>query len=210
VRGKRARGDRRIEGALAALQRALREARVPWTVIGGIAVIARGVRRTTSDIDALVRGDAISAGDLVRILKRHKIVPRIADAVEFADENLVLLVRHAETEVNLDVSFGWTSFEHEAVSDPVRTRFGHVVVPMASADDLIILKLVAGRPKDIQDCTALLALYPKIDLERVRHKVGELADAAGEPALVDGFAEIMARSRGTTRRRSAKRKPRKR
>jgi hypothetical protein len=31
-------------------------------VIGGIAVIARGVRRLTTDIDAAVRGDAISHG----------------------------------------------------------------------------------------------------------------------------------------------------
>jgi len=62
---KRAKGDRLLEQALEALARALTESRVPWTVIGGIAVIARGVRRFTTDIDVAVRGDAVSAEALL-------------------------------------------------------------------------------------------------------------------------------------------------
>jgi hypothetical protein len=58
--GKRAKGERLLEDALAALARALDEAGAPWMVIGGIAVIAHGVRRFTTDIDAAILGDAIS------------------------------------------------------------------------------------------------------------------------------------------------------
>jgi hypothetical protein len=43
--GKRAKGERLLEDALAALARALDETGAPWMIIGGIAVIAHGVRR---------------------------------------------------------------------------------------------------------------------------------------------------------------------
>jgi len=48
----------KLEVAFADLGSALTATGVPWMVIGGIAVIARGVRRMTTDIDAAVRGDS--------------------------------------------------------------------------------------------------------------------------------------------------------
>ena len=63
-------------------------------VIGGIAVIARGVRRMTTDIDAVVRGGAIEISELLRVLARHAFRPRIDDVKAFAEKNLVLLLRH--------------------------------------------------------------------------------------------------------------------
>ncbi len=43
--GKPKQGERLLEEALAALTAGLAESGAPWMVIGGIAIIARGVRR---------------------------------------------------------------------------------------------------------------------------------------------------------------------
>jgi hypothetical protein len=67
---KRARDLSRIEDALAALQHALSELDAPWMVIGGIAVIAHGVQRMTTDIDAVIRGDAVRVRSLDRCRER--------------------------------------------------------------------------------------------------------------------------------------------
>jgi hypothetical protein len=67
------RGERRLEGALANLARALDESHAPWMVIGGIAIIARGVRRMTAEIDAVIQGDAVDAEE-----------PALVDALEAA------------------------------------------------------------------------------------------------------------------------------
>jgi hypothetical protein len=188
----RARNRSRIEDALAALRLALSELDAPWMVIGGIAVIAHGVQRMTTDIDAVIRGDAVLVPALLQALRRHQIAARIADAEAFAATNLVLLTRHRPTEVDLDLSLGWTSFEHEALAARAATRYGKVSVPMARVDDLVVFKAIAGRPRDIDDAVTLLALYPHIDIARVRARVRSLARAAEAPELEHGLAQILA------------------
>jgi hypothetical protein len=184
-------GDRsRIETALTALTRALAELDPPWMVIGGIAVIAHGVQRMTNDIDVVVRGDAVSVRSLIAALRRHKIAPRIANAETFAATNQVLLTRHKPTEVDFDLSFGWTSFEHEALAARTMIRFGETVTPMARVEDLLVFKAIAARPIDVQDAVTLLTLHRNVDMTRVRARVIELAEAAEAPELIRGLDQL--------------------
>jgi hypothetical protein len=163
-------------------------------VIGGIAVIARGVRRMTTDIDAAVRGDQVDVAALLAALAKKRIVPRLRNVERFASESLVLLLRHQPTGTELDVSMGWTDFEHEAIAASSITAFGAVKAPMAQADDLVVFKAIAGRPKDIEDATTLLVLYPEIDRAHLRERVRLLAALADQPELADGLNAAIAAS----------------
>jgi hypothetical protein len=156
-------------------------------IIGGIAVIARGVRRFTGDIDAAIRGDEIDVKTLITALAKKQIVPRIGHAEQFARESLVLLLRHEPSGVQFDVSFVWTDFEQEAIAAASIVSFGAVKAPMAQPEDLIVFKAIAGRGKDIDDATALLSLYPEIDLARLRARVHQLAALAETPDLGAGL-----------------------
>lgn len=109
--------DKTLEAALRALRRALSASKARWMVIGGVAVIAHGVQRMTTDLDAVIEGGAIELRQLLRQLQEAAIVPRIAAAVAFAEANLVLLVRHLPSEVDLDLSLAWTSFERDALAE---------------------------------------------------------------------------------------------
>lgn len=189
--GKRVPAERRIEKALEVLDAALAESHIKWMVIGGIAVIMRGVRRMTTDIDATIAGDAVTPAALVNVFALHEIVPRIPNAVSFARRNQVLLLRHAPSAVDLDVSFAWTPFEHEALEARTRARYGNTTVPTARAEDLVIYKALAARPKDSEDISALLALHPEIDLARVREHLAHLAELAEMPELVDKLERLI-------------------
>lgn len=164
-------------------------------VIGGLAAIARGVRRFTTDIDATVRGDGLAIDTLVSALAAESIEPRIVDAARFARENLVFLARHSPTGVDLDVSLAWSPFEHEALELATRCFFGEVAVPMATASDLVVMKGVASRPKDLEDIETLLVLHPGIDVLRARAKLVELSELAEAPELVPAFDAVVARVR---------------
>ncbi|MSP59939.1 MAG: hypothetical protein EXR72_06290 [Myxococcales bacterium] len=206
--GRRRRADRPIEEALSALDQTLSTADVPWMIIGGIAIIARGVRRLTTDIDALVRGDAITIEALLRAFARQKIVPRLPGAAAFARENLVLLLRHAPTGVDLDVSLGWSEFEHEAIAARSPVAYGRVTAPMASPDDLVVFKAVAARPRDLVDAEALLVLHPAIDIARVRRRLAQLAELADAPELLAGLDGVLARAKLHTSKAIRKPRPR--
>ena len=181
----------RIEDALAALSRALSEARTPWMVIGGIAVVAHGVQRMTTDIDAVIQGGAVPVAKLIRVLGKHRIGLRIRDALAFAEKNLVLLARHQPTEVDLDLSFGWTEFEREALAARKSTHYGKIRAPMARVEELLVFKAIAGRPRDVDDAVTLLTLYPNIDLKRARARVAALAELAEAPELALGLERIV-------------------
>ncbi len=180
-----------IEDALTALCDALSETRAPWMVIGGIAVIAHGVQRMTTDIDAVIQGDSVQLPALLSALRRQRIEPRIAGVEAFAVTNLVVLVRHRPTQVDLDLSFGWTAFERAALASRVNTAYGTVSAPMARVEELVVFKAIAGRPRDVDDAKTLLNLYPNIDLNRVRQRVTELAELAEAPELLSGLEAIL-------------------
>jgi hypothetical protein len=190
-----------IERALRALAEALASTGAPWMVIGGIAVIARGVQRMTTDIDAVVQGDAVRLEALFDALAGSAIVPRQSNAKSFAEANLVLLVRHLPTEVDLDVSIAWTPFEREALAAATATPFGAVSAPMARVEDLIVYKAMAARSRDIDDIVALLTLHPNVDLARARRRIEQLAELAEAPELVTNFDAIV---RSSAQQRGAK------
>ncbi len=195
---RRIQAEGRLEDALSALVRALTACGAPWMIIGGVAIIARGVRRMTTDVDAVVQGDAIAPDALIAVLSKHRIQPRIDDALGFARENLVLLLRHEPTGVDLDVSLAWSGFEREAIEARTEAKYGRVKAWMATPEDLIVFKAVAARPKDLEDAETLLVLYPAVDVERVRRRVLELAELAGDEELAVSFERVIRRAAGGT------------
>ena len=189
--------DRALSGrlgeALAAVASALAALPVPGMLIGGMAVIARGVPRLTRDVDATVAGGAMDLAALVAALAAHELVPRIEDAIDFAAAHQVLLLRHAPSGVDVDLSIAWLPFEQEALDAAEQLDVGGVSLPVARPEDLVVYKAVAFRPQDQQDIERLLSLYGgTIDLERVRRIVGEFAIAIDEPDRVRNLDAIIA------------------
>ncbi|MGH9324862.1 MAG: hypothetical protein ACRD3V_33890, partial [Vicinamibacteria bacterium] len=98
--------------ALRAFHDALVELGAPFTFIGGVAVIARGVPRLTVDIDATVRATDTDVESVFRVLARHHICPRIDEAKEFARTHQVFLALHEPTGTPIDLSLAWLDFEN--------------------------------------------------------------------------------------------------
>src|SRR5581483_9368379 len=84
-------------------------------------------------------------------------VPRVPDALTFAREARVLLLRHAPTGIDVDVALGSLPFEEEALRRARAVRVARVSVPLPTPEDLIIMKAVAHRERDLLDIDGLLA-----------------------------------------------------
>ena len=169
-----------LKVALASVAAALGKFGGKGMIIGGVAVIARGVARATRDVDATVAFEG-EVETLMTELERHSLVPRIDDAIVFARTRQVLLLRHAPSGVDVDISMAWLPFELEALAASELLKLSGIRVRVARAEDLVIYKSVAWRPQDQQDVERLLTLYGnELDLMRIRRVVGEFAEALDE------------------------------
>jgi hypothetical protein len=189
-----------LSQAIAALRAALLESGAPHMLIGGMAVILRGVVRLTDDVDATVWGDGLDIELLVDTLSRHRITPRTADAVDFARERQVLLLRHDPSETPMELSLAWLPFEADALGRAELIAVGDAIIPVAVAQDLVIYKAVAWRERDRTDIERLLSLYgSSIDLDYVRRIVAEFAAALDEPERNADLERLIRRARDTNR-----------
>ena len=164
-------------------------------IIGGIAVIIRGVPRHTQDVDATVWGEGLDISELHGLLASSDIEPRIDDATAFAEEHQVLLLRHTPSGTPIDLSMAWLPFEREALDRATQETIAGVDVRVATPEDLVIFKAVAFRDRDRVDIEHLLGLHADvIDLDRVRRIVSEFAEVLEEPERLDQLEKIVRRT----------------
>lgn len=190
--------DTQLLAGLSALAAALEDVGAPSMIIGGIAVMARGVPRQTIDVDATVWGEGVDVAQLFAVLAEHDIVARIPDAEQLARSRQVLLLRHGPSGTPIDVSLAWLPFEQEALASAEVLRFGGIALRVARAEDLVILKAVAWRDRDRADIERLLLRHgASIDLGRVRRTVGEFAEVLEAPERVAELDEIIERATGS-------------
>jgi hypothetical protein len=184
----------RLAAAASALVSGLDAFGQPSMVIGGIAAIAHGVSRLTRDIDATVKGEGTELGALCATLKEQGIVPRIVDAIEFAKRHQVLLLRHAASDVDIDLSLAWLPFELESIAAAETVEMQGVSLRIPRPEDLLIYKVVAWRPQDRQDVERLLVLHgQRMDLDRVRRLVRDIGEVLEDSSRAEEFEDLLAR-----------------
>ncbi len=180
--------------ALQAFQDALLDIGAPFTFIGGVAVIARGVPRLTVDIDATVRASTIEVESVFEKLGRHGIVPRIEQAKDFARQRQVVLAVHEPTGTKIDLSFAYLDFEEEAIRSSEEVDFASVRIPVARPEDLVVYKVLAFRPRDIDDVEKLLNLHgASIRIDRVRRLVRQFCDVLEDRSRLETLDGLLRR-----------------
>jgi hypothetical protein len=160
---------------LAAVQRLLERFDHQGMIIGGIAALLLGRPRLTADIDVLVIIPDQALPELVAAAIQEGLTPRLADAEQFARRSRVLLLRHVESGVNVDIQLGMLPFEAEAIARSTIYRIGDTTLRLPTPEDLIVFKAVAHRPRDLSDIEALIHSHPNLDRDRVRRLVQAFA-----------------------------------
>jgi hypothetical protein len=187
--------DAALIAALRDLQAALAAHGRPAMIIGGIAVMARGVPRQTIDIDATIAAEGTDLDELLHTLERHRVLPRVPDALAFARERQVLLLRHEPSGTPLEITLAWLPFELDALARASVVDFRGVPVRVATAEGLVVYKAVAWRERDRSDIERLLVRHHStINMDAVRRLVRQFADALDEPERIEAFESLLRRS----------------
>lgn len=141
----------------------LNAAGIPYMVIGGQAVLLYGEPRFTRDIDITLGIDTNELAKVLHAFQQPAFVPRPADIESFVRETSVLPLEHRESGIRLDLIFSYTPFERNAIARANMFTIDEMPVAFAAVEDVIILKLFAGRPRDEEDVKSILIKNPSID-----------------------------------------------
>ena len=170
---------------LKALQNLLDHYQGQGIIIGGIAASLLGKPRLTADVDALILLSIDNIPDLFQKAKDVGFIARLENAEEFARKSRVLLLKHVESGIAIDISLGLLSFEEEAVEQSKEYLFKGVRIQLPTPEHLVIMKAVAHRPKDLLDIQGIVQSNPDLDKDHIRDWVTQFAELLEKPELWD-------------------------
>ncbi|MEX0687470.1 MAG: nucleotidyl transferase AbiEii/AbiGii toxin family protein [Pirellulales bacterium] len=171
--------------AAADLQQRFQERRWRFCLIGGLALQRWGEPRETIDVDVtLLTGFGSEEHFVHEILNWYQ--PRVADPTGFARENRVLLVQ-AASGVGIDIALGGMPFEESAVGRATPYEFAPgILLQTVSAEDLIVMKAFASRPKDWVDLEGILIRQAgHLDWAYVESQLQPLTELKQEPEILE-------------------------
>ena len=171
--------------AAAALQDVCEFEHWRYCFIGGLAVQRWGEPRETVAVDLTILTGFAGEVRFVSTLLAH-FEPRIDDALEFARDKRVLLLK-ASSGVGLDIALGGLPFEELAVSRSSLFIYPpDVSLRTCSAEDLIVLKAFADRPKDVVDVDGILIRQRGgMDWDHIRRQLAPLVELKEAPEILD-------------------------
>lgn len=145
--------------AVSALATLLGRLGIRWTLIGALAANRyRVATRTTQDVDLLLLDLGPGLEALESALRDAGWRVRRA-----TPDGAILRARHPALGL-ADLITAGTDYEREAIArSRAEESGGGAVIHVLAVEDVILLKLIAGRAQDVADIEAILAAKPALD-----------------------------------------------
>jgi hypothetical protein len=142
--------------------------RIPYALIGGYAVAAWGEERATRDIDLLCTHDS---SDVIAELKKERLQfeHSIGDWDDPISEVIRIDMGAAANPFEVDILFGIKNAPAGILNRVRPIQIENLVIPVASPEDMLVLKLLGGSPRDLEDAGSILQIQKnKLDLNLLR------------------------------------------
>jgi predicted nucleotidyltransferase len=179
--------QRTVAELLDALAAAMAERDLPWYLFGAQAAIVWGSPRLSADVDITAAIEPANVDSFIEAMRRHGFDLTFSDP-DFLERTRVLLFVHRSTHMPLDVVLAGRGLEEDFLSRAIFVDVDGTHIPVISPEDLIIGKIMAGRPKDIEDIRSVIHLRrASLDGERIRRILTLLEQALGQSDLLPVF-----------------------
>jgi hypothetical protein len=168
-----------FEEILARIGANLSRSNLPYMIIGGQAVLLYGEPRLTRDVDVTLGVNIDRLHDLLTVVKELSLNPIPNDVESFVKQTMVLPTLDEPTGVRVDFIFSFTPYETDAIKRARKITIMDQEVCFASPEDLIIHKIFAGRPRDLEDVWSVILKNPGINTQYIKNWLKEF-DASFE------------------------------
>jgi predicted nucleotidyltransferase len=167
---------------------------VRYALIGGMAASLRGQLRVTADVDMVIAADVAQGLRLADSLAASPFKPLFDGVAEVVERSFILPLRHRTTGVKVDLALGLSGFEQQLIRRASPLDVAGQQIHVAQAEDLIILKSLAGRPQDDKDLEGILMVYgDRLDWDDCLRVAAELEESLAV-SLVQKIRDLRARA----------------
>lgn len=178
------------EAALVAFADLAKRYRVRWCVFGAQAVNLYGFPRATADLDLTIDVPGGLTTAFLRALDAAGFAPRFADP-DFVAATRVLPVVHRASALPMDLVLAGPGLEQVFLDEVHIEKIGRRSIPFLSLENLIVTKIIAGRPKDLEDVRELIARRGNaLDRLRIETLLAEVEAALGQSDLIPLFRSL--------------------
>lgn len=159
--------------------------KIPFVIIGGLAVSVWGEPRATKDID-------------VKVFLGEKTSKHLKELVaqQFEDvKQPIPLIITARTPQGVPVDFliAIPGYEQQILSRARFVDWQGLKLPFCSPEDLVIQKIVADRPRDWEDVESILIeQHGKLDQAYIRNWLAQFAEVLERPDWLTRYEELLA------------------
>ena len=185
-----------VANFLGDLSRALAAQQVRWYLFGAQAALLYGATRLTADVDVTLHLPAgLNTASLADGLNSHGFKVRITSPT-FIAQTRVIPVVHVASGLPADLVIAGPGLEEEFLRRAIIHEIEGVAVPVAAPEDIVVMKILAARPKDFEDVVSILtAQDERFDMRLTRTVIEQLEDALGQSDLMPQLDKAAARAK---------------
>jgi len=154
---------------------------IPYMLIGGQAVAVHGEARFTRDIDVTLGVGPERLTELLDLVKDLQLEVQVESPKDFVGRTMVLPCHDPASGMGVDFVFLHSVYERQAIDRAHVVPLGKASVRFVSVEDLVIHKIVAGRPRDLEDVRNVLLKNPEFDRSYVEKWLRDFTRDLGEP-----------------------------
>jgi len=158
-----------LRDVLARIDGLLKRCGIEYAVIGGYAVAAWGEVRATRDIDLLCGAEDLDTLKHALTESGVHFEHRVGDPDDPISDVVRIELGESGELYELDVLFGIREAPAGILERSRPVQIQDLTIPVASPEDTIILKLLGGSARDIDDARSVLSTQRgRIDLSLIR------------------------------------------
>jgi len=172
------------------LELSLNKAGLPYMVIGGQAVLLYGEPRLTRDIDITLGVDIDRLEKVLGVASSLNLDILPKNSTEFVTKTKALPAQNQDSGIRVDFIFSNSEYVRQAINRVNSVSIKNAKVKFAAVEDLIIHKIFASRPRDIEDVRGVLLKNQEIDETYIEHWLKEFDQSLGT-TLQSTFATVL-------------------
>jgi len=163
---------------------------IRYVIVGGFAAGIRGEPRATTDVDIITFMPTLDMDRFIRFARQHRIRLSAGKIRRHAYRDAFFRLKVAGTQVDFIV--GASGFEFDVLTRGVREKIYGVKIPIASPEDMILMKLVSGRVLDWNDAKAIQLRYEnKLDKAYIESWARRLRVQRGRGRVITRWRKLL-------------------